>query len=221
MLLQDIPLFLLALILGIKHAYDADHILAVSTYIVKSTSLSQTLKMSVSWAVGHMATAGIITLLIFIYRDFFLSKALVYFEPVVGLMLIILGIASVLNYKGIEVFHFHTHSSKDEGHLHAHIHEEGKSHAHYHKHMFGIGIVHGLASNDELIILFTASLGIATLFGLISYVAIYSMGVVIGMIVFGYIISYPLLKAGKETVIKTAMLLFGLISILYGGLILL
>lgn len=219
MLLESIPLFLLALILGIKHAYDADHIVAVSTYIVKSESLAQTFKMSVSWAVGHMATAGVVTLLIFLYRDFFLSRVLVYFESIVGIMLIILGIVSILSFKGIELFHYHSHSAKDEGHVHAHTHEEGEAHTHYHKHMFGIGIVHGLASNDELIILFTASLGVASFLGLISYVAIYSVGVILGMVAFGYALSYPLLKTKKEQVTRTAMLVFGVISILYGALI--
>jgi ABC-type nickel/cobalt efflux system permease component RcnA len=210
---------LLALILGIKHAYDPDHVVAVSTYIVKSSSLAQTLKMSVSWAVGHMATAGIITFLIFLYKDFFLSSVLGYFESVVGVMLILLGMASIISYRGIELFHDHSHPAKDSGHLHAHTHEEGEVHTHFHKHMFGIGIVHGLASNDELIVLFTASLGVATLFGLISYVAIYSLGVILGMVGFGYAISFPILKNRKERLTKSAMLFFGIVSIIYGGLI--
>lgn len=219
MLFDSMPLFLLAIILGIKHAFDPDHIVAVSTYIVKSKSIAQTLKMSMSWALGHMTTAGIVTLLIYTYRDFFLTRVLVYFETIVGVMLVLLGFASILSYKGIRLFHGHGHNTSTEGHAHVHIHDEGKTHTHYHRHMFGIGIVHGLASNDELIILFTASLGVASLMGLITYVAIYSIGVVAGMVVFGSILSYPLLKAKKETVTKRAMLIFGIISVIYGAFI--
>ena len=220
MLLNNIPLFLLALILGVKHAFDADHIIAVSTYIVKSRSMAQTIKMSVSWAVGHMTTAGVITFILFVYKDFFLSTMLSYFENLVGLMLVLLGIASLSSYKGMELFHGHSHFDEKDGHTHPHIHEEKGTHSHYHKHMFGIGVIHGLASNDELVILFTASLGVATLIGLISYVAIYSVGVIIGMVIFGYILSYPLIKAKKEQAARTAMLVFGVISIIYGLLIL-
>ena len=220
MLLDTLPLYPLALILGVKHAFDADHLVAVSTYIVKSKSTAQTIKMSMSWALGHMATAGIITLLIYIYRDFFLTRVLVYFETIVGIMLIVLGVASVFSYKGVKLFHGHMHKHVGDGHDHAHTHDKGEVHTHYHKHMFGIGIVHGLASNDELIILFTASLGVTTLLGLITYVAIYSLGVVAGMVVFGTVISYPLIKARKESVTKAAMLVFGLISIGYGVFIL-
>jgi len=220
MLHLNVPLFSLALLLGVKHAYDADHLVAVSTYIVKSRSMTQTLKMSLSWAVGHMATAGIITLLLFRYKDFFFSTLLSYFENIVGVMLIVLGIISILNSKGMELIHHHDHDNEKKGHAHSHIHSEEGPHEHYHKHMLGIGIIHGLASNDELIILFTASLGVSTLFSLITYVAIYSIGVVAGMTVFGYVISYPFLKTKKEQVTRYGMAFFGLISILYGILIL-
>ncbi len=220
MLLDSIPLFALALLLGVKHAYDADHLIAVSTYIVKSRSISQTIKMSLSWALGHMTTAGIITVLIYMYRDFFLTRILVYFETVVGVMLIVLGAASILSYKGIKLFHRHRHKQDGDGHLHAHMHDRRKIHTHYHKHMFGIGSVQGLASNDELIILFTASLGVASLQELIAYVAIYSLGVVAAMVAFGMVISSPLIKARKESVTRNVMLIFGFISIVYGALIL-
>jgi high-affinity nickel permease len=219
-LLDTIPLFLLALILGFKHAYDADHIIAVSTYLPKSRSLKETFQMSLSWAIGHMTTAGIVTFLLFIYKDIFLSKLLVYFEPIVGVMLIILGLASVFSSRGVEVFHHHINGEAHRGHEHPHIHDEGEVHIHYHKHMFGIGIVHGLASNDELIVLFTASLGVASLTALIAYVAIYTIGVVAGMVAFGYALSYTLVKAQKEKITKTAMLLIGLVSIVYGALLL-
>jgi high-affinity nickel permease len=219
MLREGLPLFILAILLGIKHAFDSDHIVAVSTYIVKSKSITQTFKMSVSWAIGHMATAGIVTMLIYIYRDFFLTKVLVYFETIVGVMLVLLGFASILSYKGVKLFHDHRHDRSKDGHEHVHVHGEEETHTHYHRHMFGIGIIHGLASNDELIILFTASLGVSSLFGLITYVAIYSVGVVAGMVVFGTIISYPLIKANTEQVTKKAMLFFGLISIVYGTFI--
>ncbi len=217
--LEGLPLYILAILLGIKHAFDADHIVAVSTYIVKSKSIAQTFKMSVSWAVGHMATAGVVTILIYIYRDFFLTRLLVYFEIIVGVMLVLLGFVGILSYKGIKLFHGHNHETSKEGHVHVHVHGEGETHTHHHRHMFGIGIIHGLASNDELIILFTASLGVSSLFGLITYVAIYSIGVVAGMVLFGIIISYPLIKAKRDQVTKTALLFFGIISIVYGAFI--
>lgn len=216
MLLNDVPLFFLALLLGVKHAYDADHLIAVSTYLPKSKSLGETLKMSISWAIGHMTTAAIITLIIFNYRDIFLQRILGYFETIVGFMLITLGIISILHAKGYTIFHEHEHDHDPEGHHHPHVHVEGEIHTHYHHHMFGIGIIHGLASNDELIVLFTASLGVSTLTQLMAYIALYTFGVVVGMISFGIAITYPLLKARKEALTMKFMLAIGFLSVIYG-----
>jgi high-affinity nickel permease len=219
MLLAGVPLFPLAFFLGVKHAYDADHLVAVSTYIVRSRSLSHTFKMSLSWAVGHMTTAGAITFLLYLYRDLFLSRILAYFEAVVGVMLVLLGIAAILSYRNLGTHHRHDHPSRKEGHVHAHLHEGGEVHQHHHRHMFGIGIVHGLASNDELILLFTASLGVASLLGLVSYVAVFSLGVVGGMVAFGCAISYPFLE--RREAARKAVGLLGGVSLLYGAVILL
>ena len=100
-------------------------------------------------------------------------------------------------------------------HIHRHSHDEEK-HEHYHTHMFGI--IHGLASNDELLILFTASLGITSLAGLLMYVGIFSLGVIAGMVIFGLVMSYPLIKSSGASLNKLVTLTLGVISIIYGGI---
>src|SRR5437870_8246664 len=55
----------LALALGFKHSYDADHLVAVSNLITRSGSIRKTSLISVSWAAGHMVTAAIITVLLY------------------------------------------------------------------------------------------------------------------------------------------------------------
>ncbi len=206
-------LLFLALMLGFKHSYDADHLVAVSNLIVKSKSQRQTFWMSVSWAVGHMLTASIVTILIFQFKEFFLSKFLPHFELAVGVMLVFLGTVSILSIRG-DIFHIHRHSHEGDTHEHPHIHLSKDEH--YHTHMFGIGIVHGLASNDELLILFAASLGITSLGGLFVYVAIFSLGVIAGMVLFGFVISYPKSRFGGENLNKVVTFAVGTLSIVYG-----
>ncbi len=211
-------LLLLALMLGFKHSYDADHLMAVSNLIVKSKSQRQTFWMSVSWAFGHMLTASIVTILLFQFKEFFLSRFLSHFELVVGGMLVVLGAVSLISIKR-DVLHVHTHSHDEEGtHEHPHIHIAKDEH--FHSHMFGIGIVHGLASNDELLILFAASLGISSLAGILSYVAIFSVGVIAGMVLFGYAITYPISTFGSESINKAVSFVVGTLSIIYGAWIL-
>jgi high-affinity nickel permease len=206
-------LHILALILGFKHSYDADHLVAVSNLLVKSKSTRQSFSMSVSWAVGHMLTASIITILIYQFKGFFLTKLLPHFELAVGAMLVVLGAVSILSVRS-NVLHVHSHSHAEGKHEHPHLHLSKDEH--YHTHMFGIGIIHGLASNDELLILFTASLGITSLAGLLTYVGIFSLGVIGGMVLFGLVMSYPIIKISGASLNKLVTLVVGTISIVYG-----
>src|SRR5437667_11848024 len=66
----------LALALGFKHSYDADHLVAVSNLITRSGSVRKTSLMSASCAAGHMVTAAIITVLLYTFRQTDLAEFL-------------------------------------------------------------------------------------------------------------------------------------------------
>ncbi len=204
---------ILALVLGIKHSFDPDHLLAVSNLLRKVKSLKNSVKMAISWAAGHMITASLITLVLLSFKDSFLSFILDKFEIIVALMLIALGFISLSNSRIVEK-HEHEHNGKKHSHFHFHLKKNSTSHDHIH--MFGIGIVHGLASNDELLILITVSLGISSVIDMLFGVAFFSLGVVIGMIIFTLIITFPLLKINSSIFTKIVNTFVGCISILYG-----
>ncbi len=208
--------FLLALLLGFKHSYDADHILAVSNLLSKTKSMKNVVKMSISWSAGHMITASIVTVILFYSRDYLISNFLSYFEYIVALMLIGLGIFSLVNFKFAH-FHMHTHVKRRHDHLHMHA---IKSENHHHKTMFGIGIVQGLASNDELLILFVVSLTFTTLTQIIAGVFLFSLGVVAGMLVYSMILNRTITMFGDGTM-KVINIGSGIFSIGYGLFLLL
>ena len=85
--------------------------------------------------------------------------------------------------------------------------------------MFSIGIVHGLASNDELLVLFVVALGVATLSGILLGVAVFSLGVVVGMIVFAVSLNYPMLRWGRGPVSRVVNTAVALLSIGYALLL--
>lgn len=213
-MLKLIAFMLLALALGFKHSYDSDHLIAVSNILHRVKSVKSSIKVGFSWAIGHMITATIITIILFIFRESFLNNILPHFEKIVGAMLIILGLISL---KEIFNFHLHEHRHGNLVHLHPHLHNE-KYKNHYHAHMFGIGIIHGLASNDELLILFTASLAVTSLGSLLLGLGIFSIGVVLGMIIFTCIFSYPLLKLHNDLLYKAVKFVTGTTGIIYGTL---
>ena len=75
--------------------------------------------MSASWAVGHMFTATIVTIILYYFRESFLSALLGRFESAVAIMLIALG---AFSFKDIGVFHRHRHAHGGEDHAHPHAH---------------------------------------------------------------------------------------------------
>lgn len=82
--------------LGIKHSFDVDHIVAVSSFFLHSYKFSKIVKLSIMWALGHTLTAGIITVIIFYINDFFLQDILSNFEVIVSIMLIFIGFLTLL-----------------------------------------------------------------------------------------------------------------------------
>ena len=214
-MLESIPFIFLALILGFKHSYDADHIVAVSNILRKVKSLKSSIKIGLNWAVGHMATATIITIFLYIFRESIIKSILPNFEKIAGLMLIILGLLSL---KDFFLFHLHKHKHGNITHSHFHLHAKNESSKHAHKHILGIGIIHGLASNDELLTLFTASLGVTSLGVLLLGIGVFSIGVVLGMVLFSFIFTYPLIKLHNEIIYKIFSLMTGLTGIIYGSL---
>lgn len=200
----------LALALGFKHAYDADHLLAVSNLLARSQSLRKTTLMSVSWAAGHMITATIVTVLLFVFRETLLRGVLAYLELGVAVMLVVLGVFGIL--AEFHVIHIHAHEHGGDEHAHAHLHLRPATD---HAAMFGIGIVHGLASNDELLLLFVVSLSVTTLAGLLGGVGIFSVGVVLGMVVFSLGMVYPARRWGTERTRRAVSLAAALLSIGY------
>ena len=208
--------FLLALALGFKHSYDADHLLAISNFLPRAKSLMSAIKISLSWAAGHMLTAGIVTAILFFFKETFFSFILSYFETIVGVMLIVLGILSLAAVWANRNSHDHDHvHDVGESHAHKHIHlfDDEK---HIHHNMFWIGIIHGLASNDELILLLTVTLTLTSIFSVLLGTFIFSLGVVLGMIVFSLILTTPLLKIHSWKIQTSITVLAGILSIGYG-----
>lgn len=212
----------LALVLGIKHSFDADHVIAVSTILTRLKSIRQSISATGSWTVGHMITAGAITFVLFTFRETILSAYLASFESAVGVMMMVLGAVSFFSVLGVRVHsHTHKHDGEEEhSHFHLHIFGHGKDHApRNNAYMFGVGIVHGLASNDELLILVTASLGLATFAEVLVGIGTFSIGVASGMVFYGLGVGFAMTRIMSINLWAALNLLAGAISIAYGAML--
>jgi len=181
---------ILAFILGIKHAFDADHVLVISNFLVRTNRLGESLNISLNWGIGHMLTAGIITIIIFYNMNSLpVVMLLENFEIIIASIMVIMGIISLTF--GIPLQHKHEHNHDGIKHEHVHTHRVGglmKKDLKPHHASFGIGIVHGLASNDELFIVLILGLGIGSITTLLGALFLFSTGVILGMIVFSILL---------------------------------
>ena len=84
------------------------------------------------------------------------------------------------------------------------------------KAILSIGIIQGLASNDELFLVLVFTLGINDLFIVILGIIIFSLGVMIGMITWGTLINLPGIKTKKEIILKYLNIVVGLVALIYG-----
>ena len=92
---------------------------------------------------------------------------------------------------GIPIQHKHEHNHNGIKHEHTHTHRIGgfmNKDLKSHHASFGVGILHGLASNDELFIVLVLGLGIGSITVLLGALFLFSTGVVLGMIVFSVLV---------------------------------
>ncbi len=222
----DLGIFLfplLAISLGFKHAYDADHLLAVSNFLTRSKGFRETSGMTISWAVGHMLTAAAIAVFLFVLgtRSRAFIEILGNFQFFVAVMLIGVGLFGILLGARSPLVHEldHTHLG---GKTHSHIHTHRLGRIHLHPPLLGVGVVQGLASNDELILIFIVGLGLGSLQALLGAVALFTIGVMLGMILFGFVMTSALLSSMKKSRLQMVINTFaGSLSIAYGLMIIL
>ncbi|UCG01088.1 MAG: sulfite exporter TauE/SafE family protein [Candidatus Heimdallarchaeota archaeon] len=214
-----VGLLIFAIILGVKHSFDADHLVAVSGILTNSQT-KRTTSLSISWALGHMVTASILTIILYTFRETLLKAVLSNLELLVPVMLIIIAIFTLA--WEFDLLHYHRHSHNCEHQLRDA--DQKKEHAHFHFHgsskkehgtMVGIGIIHGIASNDELLLLFTLTIGIEELSGILLGVLFFTVGVIMGMILYGWSLNYPVQKWGQKKVTRTVNVTIASLSILY------
>ncbi len=228
-------IFLASFLLGIKHSLDVDHVAAVSTLLLKSQKFTQTIKMSIFWALGHTLTAGILTIILFLMKDLFLSSFLAGFELIIANMLILIGIITILlESNAIKVVkkphshHFHfskknrnpSHSTSINGQESSGILKpESNGKLRINNNFVAIaliGILQGLASNDELLIILAFTLNLNNLLTVLVGIVLFSFGVTIGMIAWSSLLNLPKIKGKQEKIIKWLNISIAIIAIVYG-----
>ena len=195
---QILP-FLLAGSLGFRHAFETDHLVAVSNIVTKRNSVSLAMKDGTFWGLGHSSSILITGLIILALRWAIPESYFQTMEGAVGIMIIALGIFRLWQFfsKNPLRIHSHEHIHGDETHSHVHIDAlpvEAHSHSHQHLHRisFGVGIIHGLAGSGVLIV--TAMAAMKTVANSLLFLLVFSIGCIGGMMVAAGVLGLPFSK---------------------------
>lgn len=188
-----LPVLTLGFLLGMGHALDADHVVAVSTMVSRASGLRRAARLGVAWGLGHtlaLAGAAVVVLGLRLAIPDRLAAA---FEFLVGGLLVALGVRVFAGYRRRRV-HAHPHAHDDAVHVHFHAHAAGPAHDHAHSERSAVvslltGMAHGLAGSAALLLLVVSrfqsvAVGLAC-------VAFFGAGSVLGMVLVSLAIALP------------------------------
>lgn len=134
------PLFsvlTLGFLLGMRHATDADHVIAVSTILSRYREIGRAALIGLYWGLGHTLTILVVGVAIIFLGLTIPARLGLTMEFSVGLMLIVLGAANIAAFfRKARVTHSHDAvDAHEQALVHSHAHRHGDYvHSHPHGH---------------------------------------------------------------------------------------
>lgn len=164
-----------ALLLGLRHATDPDHLTAICTLVLSDADgPRRAAGLGLSWGAGHALALFALGLPIVAFGDALPGALQLGAEVLVGLLIILLAVRLLVRRRR-GTLHLHPHSHGDLVHAHPHVHEHADAGAHPGSHQvaphghphaerlgrtprmaFGIGLVHGIGGSAGVGILVAA-----------------------------------------------------------------
>ena len=194
-------------LLGMRHATDPDHVIAVSTIVSREHDIKHSALIGAAWGVGHTLTILAVGGAIVLFRISLPPRLGLTMELAVGVMLIVLGLKNIGAWitwsaervgaaeQNWERSRYHSHGD----YVHAHREPRTQDHPHdpgrnpiatmdrwferYGLYQFVrpliVGLVHGLAGSAAIALLVLST--IPNLRWAAAYLAVFAIGTIVGM----------------------------------------
>ncbi len=225
----------LGLLLGFRHAFEPDHLAAVSTLATRQGRLLDACRLGLAWALGHTASVGVVVGAIMLFGFHLPDRLWPAADFLVALLLIALGGSVMLRYaRGRWHMHAHSHATSAGGpagpaeaegsHFHLHSHAHDTAHTHRHapgdaRRSLGFGLLHGLAGSAAILVLLVAAA--PTRAAQLAYFVAFASGTMIGMLlVSGSLAGLVRLASGRGAHWATVLHLGSALTSVAVGLIL-
>lgn len=176
-------------LLGLRHAFEPDHLAAVSTLATRPDGrrLWAAARLGLIWGLGHTVTVGAVALLVIVLGVRLPPRLWPAAELVVAVLLVVLGGLVMWRYlRGRWHMHLHAHTGATAApHLHLHSHTADSSHSHTHaaadaRRSLGFGVAHGLAGSGAIAALLVAA--VPSTGARLAYFAAFGAGTIVGML---------------------------------------
>jgi High-affinity nickel-transport protein len=149
-----------ALLLGLRHATDPDHLTAVATLMVSEADGRGRRAgwLGLAWGAGHATTLLLFGVPFVLFGSYLPQAVERGAEVAIGLVIVALAVRLLVRWRR-GYFHLHSHSHGAVRHAHPHVHEhapaDGHPERHEHAHSpgrtplaaYGIGLIHGLGGS--------------------------------------------------------------------------
>ena len=189
------------LMLGVKHATEIDHVVAVSSIVSQHRSIWRSARVGCLWGLGHTASLLMIGIIVLIFKVAIPDEVSAWFEFLVALMIVLLGMLALFGAISTRRdMHYHRHNHLKKSHIHLHFSEnefDKQNSRSLHSHRvsrvglkpFIVGSIHGLAGSGALTLLILPQYESAAVS--LSYLLIFGFGSVGGMLLMSVIVGLP------------------------------
>ncbi len=175
-MISALSVAVLGFLLGLRHATDADHVVAVTAIVARERTLRRAAWIGALWGVGHSMTVLAAGGALIAFRVVIPPRLGLLLEFGVAVMLILLGFSNLRGGPPLPA--------------HGHQHEFD------HRRPLLIGTVHGLAGSAAVAILVLAVIP-QTLWAL-AYLVVFGVGTIAGMMLVTMILAAPAMYAGAR-----------------------
>jgi high-affinity nickel permease len=153
-----------AIVLGLRHASDPDHLAAVTTLVAggRERASKAAARLGLCWGLGHATTLFAFGLPIVLFKAYLPGPVQQGAETAVGALIVGLALLLLTRWRR-GLFHVHVHTHGSGLHAHGHTHDD-EPHPHRSPatrsplQAYGIGLVHGLGGSAGVGVLLLASI---------------------------------------------------------------
>jgi ABC-type nickel/cobalt efflux system permease component RcnA len=150
-----------AILLGLRHATDPDHLAAVTTLLASTERRARdAAKLGLAWGAGHALTLFALGVPIVLYRAYLPETVQRAAETAIGFLIAGLAVWLLVRWRR-GAFHAHAHDHGDRSHAHLHSHSTSP-HEHARSRTplgaFAVGLLHGIGGSAGVGILLVSTI---------------------------------------------------------------